>query len=170
MDFFDLAKERYSCRSFSDKEVEQEKLDKIIEAANLAPTAVNKQPFKIFVFKSEESIKVLEQATRFTFGAKTFLMVGAKEDIGWTRKYDGRGFADVDASIVATFIMMQIKDLGLDTTWVGHFNAPLIKELIPSTKDYDLIAVFPIGYAALDAEPNPRHFERKSIEEIVENI
>ena len=168
MDFKDLAVKRYSCRKFSDRKVEKELVEQIIETARQAPTAVNFQPYKIFWMDSEEAKAKIAQSTRFSFGAENFLVVGYKNEQGWTRKFDQHNFAEVDASIVATFIMMQIEDLGLATTWVGYFDEPKLKELCPEMKEYGLIAIFPIGYAAEDAEPNPMHFERKKREEILE--
>lgn len=168
MDFNELAKKRYSCRKFTDKKVPAELIQKIIETANAAPTAVNKQPIKIFNMATAEAKAAVAKATKYTFGADTFLVVGYNNKEGWVRPYDNRPFADVDASIVATHIMMEIKDLGLDTTWVGFFDAPLLKELCPAMKDYELIAIFPIGYAE-DSEagaPSPRHTVRKNIEDI----
>lgn len=169
MEFLELAKERYSCRKLTDRKVEKELLDKIIEAAIAAPTAVNKQAFKIWVLESEEAKQNISQVTRFTFGAQTYLLVGYKSEDAWTRKYDQRNFADVDAAIVATHMMMEIQDLGLATTWVGHFNAPLLKELYPEMREYGLIALFPVGYAEQSEEgmPSVRHSERKTKEELV---
>ena len=168
MDFKKLAEKRYSCRKFTDKKVEPELIKKIIETANAAPTAVNKQPVKIFNMTSKKAKEAMAKVTKFTFGADTFLVVGYKEADGWVRPFDNRPFADVDGSIVATHIMMEIKDLGLDTTWVGFFDAPLLKELCPELKEYELIAIFPIGYAE-DSEagaPSPRHTVRKDIKDI----
>ena len=167
MDFYELAQKRYSCRKFSDKPVEQEKIDKIIEVANLAPTAVNNQPFVIWNMKSDAAKEAIRQSTKCHFGANTFLVVGASKDLGWDREYDNHNFAEVDASIVATHMMLEIKELGLDTTWVGWFDAPKLQELMPKMKGYELIAVFPIGYAAEDAKPSIRHDERKRIKDIV---
>lgn len=146
-----------------DKLVEQ-----IIETAIAAPTAVNKQPFKIFWLKSDKSKEHVKEVTHFTFNADTFLVVGYKIEDGWTRSFDHRPFADVDASIVATHIMMQVEDLGLNTTWVGHFDEPLLKSFYPEMEDYILIALFPIGYASEGAEPAPLHFKSKSKKELVE--
>lgn len=166
MEFKDLAKKRYSCRKFSDKKVEKELLDQIVEAGMLAPTAVNKQPYKIFMLMSEKAKENVAKTTTFTFGADCFLVVGYKNEDAWVRKYDNHNFAEVDASIVATHMMMEITDLGLATTWVGHFDAPLLKQMQPEMKDYELIAIFPIGYEADDAKPAHLHFERKTKEEI----
>lgn len=168
MDFKELAESRYSCRKFSDRKVERSVVDQIIDTAIKAPTAVNYQPYKIFLMDSAQAKEDIRKVTTFTFGTDTFLLVGVHEKTGWVRSFDERNFADVDASIVATHIMMQIHDLGLATTWVGHFDAPLLKELYPTMADYDLIALFPIGYPADNAHPASLHFKRKSKEEILE--
>lgn len=80
MSFLDLAKKRYSCRKLSAQPVEEEKLQKILEAGNLAPTAVNKQPFRIWVLKSEEAMQKVSQTTSFIFGAPVAFVVGSKAD------------------------------------------------------------------------------------------
>lgn len=86
----------------------------------------------------------------------------------WVRAFDDRNFADVDASIAATHMMLRIYDLGLATTWVGHFDAPRLKQIYPEMRDYELIALFPVGYAAADSMSSPRHYQRKSPDEILQ--
>lgn len=166
MKFQELAEKRYSCRKMSSRKVEKELIDRIVETGTKAPTAVNMQPVKIFRMESEAAKKAVRSATVYTFGADDFLIVGYRNEDGWVRGYDGRPFADVDAAIVATHIMLQIEDLGLSTTWVGHFDAPGLRQLCPEMQGYELIALFPIGYAAEDAKPAPRHFARKTPEEM----
>ena len=119
MSFLDLAKKRYSCRKLSAQPVEEEKLQKILEAGNLAPTAVNKQPFHIWVLKSEEAMQKVSQTTSFIFGAPVAFVVGSKAESAFVRSFDKKNFADVDASIAATHMMLEIEALGLGTTWVG---------------------------------------------------
>lgn len=165
MDFLELAKERYSCRKMNEKSVEKEKIEKILQAGILAPTATNAQPYKIWVVESEDAKKKLAEANRYIFGAEIFFIVGAKKDAAWTRKFDNHNFAEIDASIVATHMMLEITDLGLATTWIGHFDEPKLKEVMPELKDYELIAIFPVGYPAEDAVPNERHNIRRSLEE-----
>lgn len=167
MEFLKLAKERYSCRMLTDRPVEQEKIDAIIECANNAPTGVNKQPFKLWLMQSAEAVENIKKTTTYTFGANLFLVVGGNPAEAWVRSFDNRNIADVDASIVATHIMLAIHDLGLASTWVGKFDAPLLKTIYPEMADYDLIAIFPIGYPADNAQPGPRHFTRKAVDEIV---
>ena len=170
MDFLELAKARYSCRKLSDRPVEQELLDKIVDAAILSPTAVNNQPYKIWLVQSEEVKAHMPEVTRFTFGAPVFMVLGYQEEGAYVRKYDERNFADIDAGIVGTHMMLEVTDLGLGTTWVGHFDAPKLKELCPCMKDYELVAIFPIGYPAEEAHPAHLHDERKTREEVVEVI
>lgn len=167
MDFYELAKARYSCRKLSDKPVEQEKVKKILEAAQAAPTAHNMQPEHIWVITKPEDIEQIKEATTCTFGAGLFFVVGSKNEDGWVRDADGRPFADVDASIVGTHIMMEVKDLGLDTTWGGWFDPNVMKKNFPQMEGYDLIAIFPVGYALPEAHPSHMHADRKKIDEIV---
>ena len=168
MEFNELIRERFSCRALSDKEIPHESMNRIFEAARLAPTAVNKQPFKIWAIESPDARAKLAETTGFTFGAGVFLVVGGKANEAWVRSYDERNFADVDAAIVATHIMLAIHNEGLRSTWVGHFDAPKLKKAFPAMADYDLIALFPVGYPTEKGVPAPRHKERKSAVDIVQ--
>ncbi len=167
MSFNDLARKRYSCRKLSAKPVEQEKLDAIAEAGILAPTACNLQPYKIWLVKSPEAVKAIEDVTAFTFGAKVFFVVGAKRETAWVRPFDNANFGDVDAAIVATHMMLAIEDQGLATTWVGYFDAPKLQALVPEMKGYDLLAIFPVGYADPSAAPASHHSVRRPASEAV---
>ena len=167
MEYSELIKERFSCRALSDKEIPHDVTGRIFEAARLAPTAVNKQPFKVWALQSPEARAKLAETTKFTFGAGLFLVVGGQPDDAWVRQYDERNFADEDAAIVATQIMLAIHNEGLGSTWVGHFDAPKLKEFFPEMADYDLIAVFPVGYPTEKGVPSPRHEVRKGLAEIV---
>ncbi|MBQ3092271.1 MAG: nitroreductase family protein [Clostridia bacterium] len=167
MDFLQLSHDRYSVRKFKDTPVEQEKIDKIIEAAMTAPTACNWQPFKVWVIQSPEAVAKVYETTPYTFGTKLFFVIGGDPKTAWTRKYDQKGFADVDATIVATQMMLEIHDLGLGTTWVGSFDEPKLKAAFPEMEGYELIAMFPTGYPADDAEPSKLHAVSKAKEELV---
>ena len=159
MDFENLIRKRFSCRKFTDRAVEPEKIEKIIQAAIDAPTAVNRQPFHIFKMESSQAKEAVRACTKCHFGAETFLIIGSSTESGWVRPFDNKPFADVDAAIAATHMMLMIEELGLASTWVGYFDATALKQKYPQLEAWDLIAIFPIGYAA--EEPSPRHFERK---------
>lgn len=169
MDFVTLAKERFSCRKFSNKPVEQEKIDSIIDVALLSPTGLNKQPFKIFCLKADSADK-LKKATPFTYGAPLFLIIGADEKQSYVRPFDNKNFAEIDTTIVATHMMLEVHNIGLGTTWIGHFDEKVLKEEFPQMKDYSIVAIFPIGYPADDVEINPMHNLSKSKNEILEVI
>ena len=170
MDFLTFAKERYSCRKFSDKPVENEKIERIIDAGLCAPTACNNQPYKIWVLQSEEAVKNAYDVTPCMFGTKIAFLVGCDRKTAWVRKFDEHNFAEVDGSIVATQIMLAIHAEGLESTWVGHFDAPALKEKYPELAEYELIAMFPIGYAADDAEPAPMHSKKNNRAEMVKYL
>jgi len=170
MDFLTLARARYSCRKFDTaKTVEQEKIDKIIEAGMIAPTAVNKQPFKIFEI-NHDKIEKLKKATPFTFDAPLFLVIGANKNEAYVRNFDNKNFAEIDATIVATHMLLEIQDLGLGATWVAHFDEKVLKTEFPQLNDYNIVAIFPIGYPAKDAEINPLHYQSKPKEKLHEQI
>ena len=170
MDFLKLAKERYSCRKFSSKPVEDDKLNRILEAAISAPTAKNLQPFRIFVFSSEEAQAKIRSATPCHFNAPVILIIAGKKEEAFTRASDGRNFEDIDASIAATHLMLQVQAEGLGTTWVGLVDTPKARELFPELDGYDIVALFPIGYPADDAAPSERHALRKSKADLVRYV
>ncbi len=168
MEFNELIRERFSCRALSDREIPHESMNRIFEAARVAPTAVNRQPFKIWAIESPDARAKLAETTSYTFGAGVFLVIGSKSDEAWVRPDDDLNFADVDAAIAATHIMLAIHNEGLRATWVGKFNTPKLKELFPVMEDYNLIAIFPVGYPTEKGVPSPRHKERKSAVDIVQ--
>lgn len=166
--FMSLVQERYSCRAFKSAPLSQEKIDQILEAARLAPTAANRQPVHVWVVKSPEGLAKLKGATDYTYGAPVVFMVGAKAEDAWVRKYDGKNGAEVDAAIVGTHIMLEASALGLGNVWVGSFDPAVIKADFPETEGYEVICLFPVGLP--DAQPGPNHEKRISIAEFASEI
>ena len=166
-DFLTLAKERYSCRRLKGGSIPEEVLDKILEAGRCAPTAHNNQPVKIWIIRSSEGLEKIKSAAEFPFlqAVDCVLAVGSDPSSAWVRPFDGKNFADVDAAIVTTHMMLAIQDLGLGTTWVGHFDADKLKALFPEMIPYNLIALLPLGYPAEEAKPSRLHEDRKPKEE-----
>ena len=166
MEFLELAKKRYSCRSFLDKEVEKEKIDKMLEVARIAPTAVNFQPQRILVIKDKFKIEKLKDATRYTFDAPIIFAICYDKNVSWKRKYDGNDEGVIDASIVTTHTMLEATDLGLGTTWVGSFNPTKVKEILNIPENYEIISLLPTGYPSKDGTPSGSHEDRNNIEKI----
>ena len=170
MEFNDVLNRRYSCRAFAAKGVEQEKVDRILEAGRIAPTAVNKQPVHIWAVSSPEMLEAIKGVTRANYGAPVLLVVGCRPADAWVRRYDGKNGAEVDASIVATYMMLAAENEGLATLWVGSFDPALLRDILPDTDGYDLVAIINVGYPSPESQPSPMHSERKTIGELVTKI
>ena len=167
MEFNDVLNRRYSCRAFAARSVEQEKVDRILEAGRIAPTAVNKQPVHIWAVSNPETLEAIKGVTRSNYGAPLLLVVGCCPAEAWVRRYDGKNGAEVDAAIVATYLMLAAKNEGLATLWVGSFDPALLRDILPGTEGYELVAMINVGYPSADSQPSPMHSERKTIEELV---
>lgn len=169
MRFVDLAEDRYSLRKFSEKPVEKEKLDLVLKAGQLAPTACNNQPQRILVIENEEALAKFKKCTPFHFDAPMALLVCYDSEVSWKRRrFDGKDSGDIDASIVTTHLMMEAAELGLGTTWVGHFDPDAVKREFSLPENIVPVAFLPMGYPAEDAAPNAQlHDSRKPIEETV---
>lgn len=167
--FSELAHARYSVREFDGCDIPDEVLEKILDAGICAPTAVNFQPIRIWVFKSEEAREQLLSCTKMKFiaPAKVILMIGAKPENAWVRPFDEKNFGIVDASIVTTHMMLAIHDLGYGSTWIGHFDAGKVQELFPETQGYELVGLLPISGIAKECQPSPRHTQYKEKDELI---
>lgn len=168
-DFLDLAKERYSVRKFTDTPVEQEKIDLIIEAGKVAPTAVNKQPQVIYVVKSEEGMAKMNQLTRCIFGAPQAFIFCYDDEVVCKRGENGN-YGEIDVTIVLTHMMMEAANLGIGTCCVGMFNPAELSAAFELPANIHPILVMPFGYAAEDAAPSPMHTTFRPLEETVKYL
>ena len=171
MDFNSLAKSRYSARSFSDKRVEDEKLQIILEAAQAAPTACNNQPQRLYVVRSEENIAKLSAITRFTFGANTVIVFTSKTSEEWKNPFtDQYHTGDIDISIVCTHAMLQAWELGIGSCWVGYFDPVKVHTALGISEDEKIIALLPLGYPSEECKPASGHFKRKPLDATVKYL
>lgn len=160
MDFYELAKTRYSVRKFKADSIEEEKLNLILEAGRVAPSACNLQPQKIYVVKSEELRKKLAQVCRYTFNAPVILVIGYDKERDWkNRLMPGYGSGETDASIVCTHMMLEAWELGIGSCWVAYFNADEVSRVLGLPDNICVTAMLPIGYAADDARPAELHYK-----------
>ena len=170
MEFNTVLQRRYSCRAFSQKPVEQDKLDRILEAGRIAPTAVNKQPVHVWAVSNPETLEAIKGVTRSNYGAPLLLVVGCRPADAWVRRYDGKNGGEVDASIVATYLMLAAENEGLATLWVGSFDPALLKGILPGTEGYELVAIMNVGYPSEESAPSAMHGNRIPMEEFVTEI
>lgn len=167
MEYSQLIKERYSVRKFSDRPVEEAKVTAMLQAAQVAPTAVNKQPQRILVIRDAAGMEKLKDCTPYTFKAPMALAVCCRRDEAWVRPYDGDNSAVIDAAIIGTHIMLAAHDLGLGSTWVGHFDPAAFRRAFNLPDEVEPVALFPLGYPAPDAKPASLHSQRRPLEEAV---
>ncbi len=167
MDFLTLAAERYSVRKFENRPIEQENIDKILMAAQLAPTACNFQPQRILVINNEESLGKLKNCTKWHFDCTLAMLVCYNRDECWTRRYDNTQSGTVDVSIVATHMMLEAAELGIGSTWVMSFDPAAIRDEFEIPENIEPVALLVMGYPADDAVPNERHTKFRPLDETV---
>ena len=169
MDFETVIRKRSSTRVFSDKKLEREKLEKILEAGRVAPTAMNKQDFKVLVVESDEAIAKLDEVHACHYGAPTSLIVCADNAVGFSS--DGKHASGViDASIVATHMMLEATNLGVDNIWTWAWGNAEMVEIFELPENLEPICVLPLGYRATDDHGSAHHGERKELAELVEYL
>ena len=164
--FMDLARARYAVREYAQQPVEQAKIDSIMEAGRLAPTAKNVQPQHIYVLQSPEAIAKINELTRCAYGAPVLFLVCYDTDLVWTKE-DGTNSGDMDCSIVGTHMMMEATELGLGTCWVKWFDPAQVAEAFELPANHKPSFLMPCGYASENAKPSDHHFSRKPLSETV---
>ena len=167
MDFETVIKKRSSTRRFSEKKLEREKLDKILEAGRIAPTAKNMQDFKIYVIESEDAIKKLDETHPCRYGAPTSLLVCADNANGFST--DGTHKSGViDACIVATHMMLAATSLDVDNIWTWAWGNEELAKKFDLPEEIEPVCVLPLGYRSPEDHGSAMHDQRKEITKLVE--
>ncbi|MGN0286967.1 MAG: nitroreductase family protein [Atopobiaceae bacterium] len=171
MEFDELIRARFSVRKYQQKPVEDGKLQRVLEAGRIAPTGANKQPVRIYVLKSDETIQKVRALTPCAFDAPVVLLVTYDRDVEWKNPFNpGVSAGPQDASIVGTHMMLKATELGLGTCWVNYFDVDRVHEAFDLPKNETLLFMMPMGYAAEGAKPNPRHTDRLALSEAVREL
>lgn len=172
MTFLELAADRYSVRSFSDRPIEQEKMDKILKAAQLAPTAVNYQPQKIYILKSQQAIQNIRAICQSAYDAPVVLLICVDETKAWKHPREcGYTTGEMDASIVCTHMMLEAWELGIGSVWVRAFDSRQVAKTFDLPHHIKPICLLPIGYPSADSTPYAAwHNVYRSMEEMTEEI
>ena len=166
MDFERICKERFSVRSFSDKEVEKEKVDGLLELARLAPTAKNNQPYEIYIYEGE-ALKKLKESSAEVYGAPLVFAVCADGNKAWQNSFSGEFSTLQDIGIIATTLMYGATEYGLGGIYLCRFNPAVLKEVTEMPVNLEPKCLIAVGYPDADCKPSPRHFERREISEFV---
>ena len=167
MNFLEIAKSRYSVRNYTDKKVEQEKLDKILMAAHVAPTAANSQPVRLIVVQGNEGLNKIGKAANI-YAAPLAVIVCSEHTKAWTRPFDGKKTVDIDASILTDHMMLMATELGLGSVWVCYFKPDVIKAEFQLPDTLEPINILAIGYSdEKPADPERHATQRIPLGELV---
>lgn len=169
MKIMDLIQKRCSIRDYSDQPVEQEKLDYIIEAARLAPSACNLQPWRILIIQSDEGKEKIHMCYERDWfrTAPLYMIVCGDHDESWKRNSDKKDHADIDIAIATEHVCLAATEQGLGTCWVCHFDTKRCSELFNIPKNIEPIVIIPIGYPSDPDVFDKTSKKRKSTNEIV---
>jgi len=164
MDFSELIQHRYSVRAYKPDPVEEDKLQQVLEAARLAPTAANRQPFRLIVLSTVNRQADLRRIYHRSWFSQAPLVIGVCGIPGeaWVRR-DGQNYHYVDAAIALDHLILAAADLGLGTCWVAAFDVAAAREVLGLPEEAVPIAFTPLGYPA--DQPGPK--ERKPLAELV---
>ena len=168
--FMRILESRYSCHAFSKYPVSETKLQMILDAGRMAPSAGNCQPTRIWVVKSEEALARLH-TVHPCYGAPVVLVVGCRNEEAWVRESDGVIAAKTDAAIVLTHMMLTATDAGLANMWIWDFDPAKIREAFPEIREHGVYGLLAIGHpAAGQGKPTELHDQRKPIEDLVKEL
>ena len=167
MEFKEVIRNRFSCRKYSAREIEQEKLDAVLEAGRLAPTAKNLQEQHIYVVQSEEALAKIDKVTPCRYGAPTVLVVAFDKNNVFTYPGGKRDSGVEDASIVATHMILAAADEGLGSCWINYFEPEKMAEALGLPENEEVLMMLDLGYAADGVKPAPGHSARKPLSNTV---
>ena len=164
MEFEDLIRRRHSVRAYKGDAVAEEKLQRVLEAARLAPTAANRQCFQLLVVHTKGRVEELQMIYPKSWFVQAPLIICACGLPGenWVRK-DGKNYNDVDVAIVMDHLILAAANEGLGTCWIGAFNPEKAREIFHLPTHVEPVALTPIGYS----KDTPGEKRRKSLNALV---
>ena len=167
MEFKEVIKARYSCKKYSSRQVEADKLEAILNAGRLAPTAKNLQEQHVYVIQSPEALAKVDMVTPCRYGAPTVLVVAFDKNNVFTYPGGKRDSGVEDATIVATHMILAAADEGVDSCWLNFLDPEKTAEVLGLPENEEVLMVMDLGYAAEGAGPLANHDSRKDLTETV---
>ena len=165
--FQELAEKRRSVRAYKPDPVPEEMLQQVLEAARVAPSACNKQPWRFIVVRSETGRRALgaAYAREWFWKAPVAIAVCILPKEAWTRSYDGQNYAMVDGALAMDHMTLAAAELGLGTCWIGAFDPAAVREILGLPDGVEVVGMTPLGFP--DVEANPRVRSRRPLGETV---
>ena len=150
----DIIQSRYSCRGYLDKPVEEEKVAYLKECMRLAPSAVNRQPWKFRIVRSQEGREKLQSCySRAWFNeAPLYILASVLQEQEWVRE-DGKPHGDIDVAIAVEHLCLAATEQGLGSCWVCNFDAKRCHELFQMPESEEPVVIIPIGYSSSEGVP-----------------
>jgi nitroreductase len=169
MNFIDLAKERFSCRTYTNRAIDRATVLQLLEAARIAPSAVNYQPWHFIVVETEEGRNALVEAypREWFKKAPLYIVACANHQVSWKRGSDGKDHADIDVAIAVDHVTLQAAALGLGSCWVCNFDAQILRRKMTLPQHIEPVVILPIGYPAEKSDVTRFENKRKNLSEIV---
>lgn len=159
MEFFEAIDSRYSVRKYSDKKVENEKIERIARSANIAPSAKNTNCVRIYAITNEQMLEKMKNVSPCTFDAPLLFVVCSDENEAW-KNAEGHSRGEMDAAIAADHIMLSAVAQGLGTCWVCMFDPCQMRKTLDIPENVVPQCIIVCGYAAEDSMPSERHTMR----------
>jgi len=162
----DLIEKRKSIRSYKPQDVEEEKLNYILQAFRKAPSAKNLQPWKLIIVKDKKKISDLSIACNnqtFLSEAPILIVACAKEDEAYGVMGGYMNSYPIDIALALEHLILAATEKGLGTCWIGAFKEKLVKDLLDVPDNVRVVAITPVGYPAVEG----RTRGRKPISKIV---
>ena len=173
MDFMDVVRTRKSTRSYMDKDVEEEKLNQILEAARLAPSWANKQCWKYIIVNEKGKIQELAAGIINSWMKYSKVVVVACADPKKSGSKNGMDYYLVDVAISMEHLVLAATNLGLGTCWIGGFDEKKVKKILNIPEKIKVVAMTPVGYSSAEKVRDKitrkiiRANTRKSLEEMI---
>ena len=167
MEFKQVVAQRYSCKGFGAGKVEDAKLNAILEAGRLAPTAKNFQEQRIYVIQAAEGLAKIDKITPCRYGATTCVVVAFDRNNVFTYPGEKRDSGVEDATIVATHMILAAADEGVDSCWINFFDPEKLAKELGLPENEEVLMILDLGYAAEGTKPLPNHASRKPLSETV---
>lgn len=167
MEFTQVIQNRYSCKRFGPRALEEEKLAQILEAGRVAPTAKNLQEQRIYVVRSEAGLQKIDGVTPCRYGAPVCVVVAFDRNRVFTYPGEKRDSGIEDATIVATHMLLAAANAGVDSCWINFFDPDKLAEALSLPENEEVLMILDLGYAAEGAGPLANHTSRKALAETV---
>ncbi|MBC8876486.1 MAG: nitroreductase family protein [Planctomycetes bacterium] len=166
MEVLKLMKKRCSVRKFEDRAIEEEKLLYVLEAARVAPSACNFQPWRFIVVKNKDLMKRIAPAWVADANTPAMIVICGDHRQAWRRR-DGKDHCDIDIAIAVDHMTLAAAEVSLGTCWICSFDAFQCTIALELPDQVEPMVLLPIGYPAESREANRHDRDRKPLEEIV---